>query len=49
MSECCLSGYKWDGNPTGKETKLAKNDTYVTGSNKEVSHNKDLAAKPPLY
>jgi len=37
MSQCCLSGFKWDGTPTGKETKLANNDTYVTGSNKDVT------------
>ncbi|KAL9072325.1 MAG: hypothetical protein Q9161_003644 [Pseudevernia consocians] len=37
MSQCCLSGYKWDGELTGKETKLGKIDTYVTGSNKEVA------------
>lgn len=36
MSQCCLSGFKWEGKPVGKETKLAGNDTYVTGSNKEV-------------
>lgn len=41
MSQCCLSGYKWDGKPTGKETKLGKNDTYITGSNKEVGYYKD--------
>lgn len=38
MSQCCLSGFKWDGKPIGTETKLGKNDTYVTGSNKEVSY-----------
>lgn len=37
MSQCCLSGFKWDGKPIGEETKLGKNDTYVTGSNKEVA------------
>ena len=36
MSQCCLSGYEWDGKPTGKETKLGNNDAYVVGSNKEV-------------
>ena len=40
MSQCCVSGFQWDGKPTGKETKLAKNDTYVTGSNKEVTCSK---------
>ena len=38
MSQCCLSGFEWDGKPTGKETKLGKTDTYVTGSNKEASY-----------
>ena len=37
MSQCCLSGFKWDGTPIGQETKLGKKDTYVTGTNKEVS------------
>lgn len=37
MSQCCLSGFKWDGKPIGTETKIGKNDTYVTGSNKEVA------------
>ena len=37
LSECCLSGFKWDGTPEGKETKLTKNDAYVTGSNKDVA------------
>ncbi len=37
MSQCCLSGFKWDGTPVGKEIKLANNDTYVTGSNKDVA------------
>ena len=38
MSQCCLSGFEWDGKPTGKETKIGNTDTYVTGSNKEVSY-----------
>jgi len=37
MSQCCLSGFRWDGTPVGKETKLGNNDTYVTGSNKDVA------------
>ena len=37
MSNCCLSGFKWDGKLTGQETRLGGNNTYVTGSNKEVS------------
>lgn len=49
MAQCCVSGYKWDGKPTGAETKLGKNDTYVTGSNKEVSLLQDGAAMSDLY
>lgn len=33
MSECCKSGFKWTGEPTGKTTKLAGLDTYVAGTN----------------
>ncbi|KAI8934324.1 hypothetical protein NX059_009060 [Plenodomus lindquistii] len=33
--ENCKTGFKWDGTPTGKETKLDNIDTYVTGDNKE--------------
>lgn len=36
-SQCCLSGFTWDGTPVGKETKLADKNTYVTGSNKDVA------------
>ena len=35
MSSCCLSGFEWSGTPGGKETKLANNDVYVTGTNKD--------------
>ena len=37
MSQCCVSGFKWNGEPEGKLTKLGKNDVYVTGTNKEVA------------
>jgi len=37
MSECCKTGFKWDGKPVGKESKLANNDAYVTGSNKDAA------------
>jgi dienelactone hydrolase len=33
FSECCLTGFEWDGTPTGKESKLADIDTYVAGDN----------------
>ena len=37
MSQCCISGFKWNGKPEGKDTKLGKNDVYVTGTNKDVA------------
>lgn len=37
MSSCCLTGYKWGGKPKGTESTLAKNNTYVTGDNKDVA------------
>lgn len=37
MSSCCLTGFQWDGTPVGKDGKLANNDTYVTGTNKDVA------------
>ena len=35
--ECCKTGFKWDGKPTGKETTLGKNRAYVSGTNKEAA------------
>lgn len=37
MSECCKSGFKWNGTSTGKETSLGKNQAYVTGDNKDAA------------
>ena len=37
MSQCCISGFKWNGKPEGKDIKLGKNDVYVTGINKDVA------------
>lgn len=36
-SDCCKTGFKWEGSPVGKETTINKNKTYVTGSNKDVA------------
>ncbi|OCK85369.1 endo-1,3-1,4-beta-D-glucanase [Lepidopterella palustris CBS 459.81] len=36
-TDCCKSGFNWDGKPTGKETTLAGNKAYVTGSNKDAA------------
>lgn len=37
MSDCCIKGFQWDGEPKGHETNLAGNATYVTGSNRNVA------------
>ena len=37
MPLCHQPGFKWDGQPVGKETKLDENDVYVTGSNPDVA------------
>lgn len=37
MSQCCVSGFKWNGKAEGKVTKHGKNDVYVTGTNKDVA------------
>ncbi|KAJ5587460.1 uncharacterized protein N7459_003225 [Penicillium hispanicum] len=37
MSDCCTKGFKWDGQPTGKETTFSNNATYVTGANSDVA------------
>lgn len=37
MSNCCKEGFKWQGTPIGKETTLAGNKAYVTGTNKDVA------------
>ena len=37
MAHCCLTGFSWNGTPSGKESRLAKNPTYVTGANKDVA------------
>ncbi|KAJ9639107.1 hypothetical protein H2204_004015 [Knufia peltigerae] len=37
MGDCCKTGFRWTGNPEGKETKIAGLDTYVSGSNKDAA------------
>ena len=37
MSSCCLQGFRWNGKPEGKEGKLANNNAYITGNNKDVA------------
>lgn len=35
--ECCKSGFRWDGSPTGTETVLAGRKSYMTGSNAKAA------------
>ncbi|CAD0113208.1 unnamed protein product [Aureobasidium uvarum] len=37
MSNCCKEGFKWNGEPVGKETTLGNNPAYVTGDNKDAA------------
>ncbi|KAI0447516.1 putative hydrolase [Xylaria telfairii] len=37
FSSCCLKTFTWGGTPVGKEVKLANNDSYVTGDNKDAA------------
>ncbi|KAI6380800.1 hypothetical protein MCOR25_001474 [Pyricularia grisea] len=36
VSECCVTGFAWEGKPMGKVETLGKNSTYVTGTNPDV-------------
>ncbi|KAL8688572.1 MAG: hypothetical protein Q9218_005551 [Villophora microphyllina] len=31
MSQCCISGFAWDGTPQGKEDRLGSTRAYITG------------------
>lgn len=35
--EACKKGFKWNGTPEGKETTLANNKAYVTGTSKSAA------------
>ena len=35
MQECCVTGFRWEGAPVGKETTIGDLQAYVTGDNKE--------------
>ncbi|KAI0405261.1 dienelactone hydrolase [Xylaria palmicola] len=37
FTSCCLKTFTWGGTPTGKEARLAGNDCYVTGDNKDAA------------
>lgn len=35
--ENCKTGFAWGGKPSGSESKIANNDTYVTGTAKDAA------------
>jgi dienelactone hydrolase len=37
FSSCCLKHFAWDGSPSGHESTLAGNPTYITGSNPDAA------------
>lgn len=37
VSDCCLKGFRWDGEPKGHETQLAGSSCYMTGTNSKVA------------
>ncbi|KAL8681435.1 MAG: hypothetical protein Q9186_002440 [Xanthomendoza sp. 1 TL-2023] len=37
MSTCCISGFSWDGTPSGREDKSHNINYYAAGDNKEVA------------
>jgi hypothetical protein len=37
VCDACKTGFAWNGQPTGSESKIASNDTYVTGSSQNAA------------
>ncbi|KAL8787529.1 MAG: hypothetical protein Q9213_002187 [Squamulea squamosa] len=37
MSNCCISGFSWNGTPSGRETKISDFNVYTAGENKDVA------------
>jgi hypothetical protein len=33
----CKTGFAWEGRPIGSESKIADNNTYVTGTSKDAA------------
>jgi dienelactone hydrolase len=36
-SDCCKSGFAWNGNPQGTEAKIAGINTYIAGDSKSAA------------
>ena len=37
IPSCCLTGFEWEGKPTGRIGKLARNNAYIAGDNPDVA------------
>lgn len=37
INQCCLKGFKWEGEPVGRIEKLEGEDVYVTGDNNKAA------------
>ncbi|TPX17933.1 uncharacterized protein E0L32_011996 [Thyridium curvatum] len=37
LSDCCLKGFRWDGEPLGHEEQLGENKAYISGANKDAA------------
>ncbi|KAI4232937.1 MAG: hypothetical protein L6R40_007259 [Gallowayella cf. fulva] len=37
MSSCCISGFAWNGTPSGRTAKIGGLDCYIAGTNKDAS------------
>ena len=36
MQDCCRQGFRWEGKPTGQETKIEGLDVYFAGDKKDA-------------
>ncbi|KAL3469132.1 Alpha/Beta hydrolase protein [Aspergillus californicus] len=37
VPKCCITGFTWEGTPTGHTAKLANNDVYISGNNPDIA------------
>lgn len=37
MSDCCMKGFRWNGEPAGQETTLASRKCYSTGTHPNIA------------
>ncbi|KAK7184084.1 hypothetical protein DPSP01_001274 [Paraphaeosphaeria sporulosa] len=37
VTECCISGFQWDGTPIGSEGRIADNNAYIVGDSNKVA------------